>query len=79
MRRKQKTMVLGFLFVTLALTATIFEGTCAQAAQKVIKIPTTTHVPPPPPPPAKAAADVQSFVDYARKVKEATDGRVVIE
>jgi TRAP-type C4-dicarboxylate transport system substrate-binding protein len=79
MKRELRIILTGFACLALTLALTAIQGPLAQAAQKVIKIPTTTHVPPPPPPPAKAAADVQSYVDYARKVKEATDGRVLIE
>jgi TRAP-type C4-dicarboxylate transport system substrate-binding protein len=79
MRRKKRLILIGFICLTLILPVMTIKGTSALAATKVIKIPTTAHFPPPPPPPAKAAADIQSFVDFAKKVKEATEGRVVIE
>jgi TRAP-type C4-dicarboxylate transport system substrate-binding protein len=79
MKMGKRMILTGFIGLAFALTMMTIQGTGAQAAQKVIKIPCTMHFPPPPPPPAKPAADIRSFVNFANRVKEATDGRVLIE
>ena len=79
MRRRKRIILTGLICFILILIAMAIKGTCALAAEKVIKLPTTVHLPPPPTPPGKAAADVESYVDFAKKVKEATEGRVIIE
>lgn len=79
MRTKRASVVWGVVCLIFMLAVMFSGSVCALAAPKPIKIACTSHFPPPPAPPAKAAADIQAYVDFARKVKEATNGRVVIE